>query len=77
VMSYGVVATRERHGAPGLKGTLIFEVDFVGYTNDGEYLNKYMSAIGQPSDHEDPIFGLYLMGWGITIGNLKEEIFPR
>ena len=71
VMSYGVVATRERHGAPGLKGTLIFEVDFVEYSNDGEYLNKYMSAIGQPSDHEDPIFGLYLMGWGITIGNLK------
>lgn len=71
VISYGVIATRERHGAPGLKGTLIFEVDFVEYTNNGEYLNKYMSAIGQPSDHEDPIFGNYLMGWGITIGNLK------
>jgi len=71
VMSYGVVATRERHGTPGLRGTLVFEVDFVEYTNDGEYLNKYMSAIGQPSDHEDPLFGLYLMGWGITIGNRR------
>jgi len=71
VMSYGVIATRERHGTPGLKGTLLFEVDFVDYTNNGEYLNKYMSAIGQPSDHEDPIFGNYLMGWGITIGNIK------
>ena len=71
VISYGVIATRERHGAPGLRGTLIFEVDFVDYTNNAEYLNKYMSAIGQPSDHEDPVFGLYLMGWGITIGNLK------
>ena len=71
VIAYGVIATRERHGAPGVKGTLIFEVDFVEYTNNGEYLNKYMSAIGQPSDHEDPIYGLYLMGWGITIGNIK------
>jgi len=71
VMSYGVIATRERHGSPGLKGTLIFEVDLVDYTNNGEYINKYMSAIGQASDHEDPVFGLYLMGWGITIGNRK------
>lgn len=71
VMSYGAITTRERHGTPGLKGTLIFEVDLVDYTNNGEYINKYMSAIGQGSDHEDPIFGLYLMGWGITIGNLQ------
>lgn len=71
VISYAVVATRERHGTPGLKGTLVFEVDLVDYLNNGEYLNKYMSAIGQPSDHEDPVFGNYLMGWGITIGNIR------
>jgi len=71
VMSYGGIATRERCFAPGLKGTNIFEIDFVDYTNDGDYVNTYMTAIGHPSDHEDPMFGLYLMGWGITIGHRK------
>ena len=70
-MSYGVIATRERNFAPHLKGTNIFEVDFVEYSNNGEYINKYMTKLGNAGDREDPVFGLYLMGWCITIGNIQ------
>lgn len=71
VMSYGVITTRGRHLNPGLKGINIFEVDFRDYTNNDVYLNKYMTGIGHKSDVEDPFFGLYLMGWGLTIGNVR------
>ena len=69
VMSFGGFATKEKYFNPGLSGTNIFEISLIDYTYSGDCLNKYMTILGASSEVEDPVAGLYLMGWGITIGN--------
>ena len=41
------------------------------YVHSGEFINKYLTINGAPCDVEDPVGGLYLMGWGMTLGNFK------
>lgn len=71
VMAYGGIATTTRQFNPGLKGTNLFEVGFVDYTHDDEFLNKYLTFDGAASDREDPASGLYLMGFCLAIGTFQ------
>ena len=74
VMAYGGFYTRERQFNQGLSGTNIFEATLVDYTPGGEYLNKWPTGHCFPRDVEDPAYGRYLMGWGLTIASIPGAI---
>lgn len=65
------IATTEKHFNPGLKGTNGLEVTFVDYRYSGEYMNQYTSIDGFAIDEEDPISGLYLIGFALTISSFR------
>lgn len=67
---FGIATTRKRFN-PGLKGTNGLEVTFVDYRYGGEYMNQYTSFDGHAIDEEDPISGLYLVGFALTVSSFQ------
>ena len=71
VMAYNTIATRNRVFTPHLAGTNLFEITLKDYIHEGPFLNKYLTADGASSDHEDPVKGNYLMGFCLAIGTFQ------
>ena len=71
VMAYSGFASRNRVFTPDLAGTNVFEITLLDYSHEGEFLNKYLTADGAPSDHEDPWSGNYSMGFCLAIGTFQ------
>ena len=71
VMAYCGLATRNRQFQSHLSGINLLEVTLQDYTHEGPFLNRYMTADGASSDHEDPISGNYLMGFSLAIGTFR------
>lgn len=71
VMGYCGFATRNRQFNAHLAGTNLLELTLQDYTHAGPFLNKYLTADGAASDHEDPFSGNYLMGFCLAIGTFR------
>ena len=48
-----------------------FEITLVGYTHDGAHLNRYLASDGSEAEVEDPLLGVFRMGFCLAIGGFR------
>ena len=73
-MAIAGMASKQQYFNSGLAGTNLVEIDFLGYTGYGAYLNTWLAPYGRVSGFESSADGRYEMGFSLQMGNFSGRI---